>query len=195
MDATTTIRRLGWDRNKRTLAAPARVDESTLQKARKWHADGQYEDALHFLEGVPSCADDPRCLRIVGLCQLGLGHSQEATELFMLARELNRTELARDELNLCMALIGENRLLDAKAAAMRAVELAPNEPWTHVNLIVALKRLNNQEELELSIRDLRENYPDVIDSAIFRERLDKDPDFIGVADLLESLNTERKKEE
>ena len=107
----------------------------------------------------------------------------------MLSRELNRIELARDELNLCMALLSQDRLSEAEAAARRAVELAPGEPSGHVNLIAALRRLNNQDKLEQALLSLREQHPDIIKSALFQERLAKDPDFLGVSKILQRLET------
>ena len=189
MDFTSTIRRLGWERSRRTTSVPQRVDEAKLQQAREWHAAGKYELALEFLRQIPECAEDPRCLRIAGLCNLGIGDARAAADVFFLARELSRIELARDEWNLCAALLSQNRLAEAEAAARRSVELAPDEPWSHVNLIATLRRLKEQEKLQEALVTLREKYPDIIRSPLFQERLDKDPDVIGVAELLSRPET------
>jgi tetratricopeptide (TPR) repeat protein len=185
------IRKMGWERNKKTLTVPPRVDEASLKQARDLHAEGKYEAALDFLSEIRECVDDARCLRMAGLCHLGLGHMDEAIELFTLSRETSRTELARDEMNLCMALLSAERFTEAIGAAQRAVELAPSEIGPHINLVSALRRADDSDELERYISNLHENFPEVIQSPLFQDRLKRDPDFMGVAARLEKLNSQK----
>lgn len=180
-----TMRRMGWERNKKTLSVPPRVDDDSLERARNLHLEGKYEEALIFLSGIKNCVEDARCLRIAGLSHLGLGHVDEAVDLFSLSRETTRVELARDEVNLCMALLTGSRFIEAIAAAKRAVELAPTEVGPHINLVSALRRANDEVALENYIRTLSDEFPDVVSSPLFRERLDKDPDFVGLKHRLQ----------
>src|ERR1700752_3248452 len=188
-DLEFTIRRMGWERNKKNLPVPARVDEASLGQARELQITGKYEAALEFLSQVKECVEDPRCLRLVGLCHLGLGKLDEAIELFVLSRECSRSELARDEVNLCMALLSAKRFTEAIAAAERAVDLAPSDVGPHINMVSALRRANEDLQLDSYLRELRENFPEIVQSPVFQERLRHDPDFIGIASRLEKLGT------
>jgi tetratricopeptide (TPR) repeat protein len=191
MDLDLIVRRMGWERNKRTLGAPARVDEISLKKARDLHAAGKYEEALAFLSGIKSCGEDSRCLRVAGLCHLGLNHAQEAIQIFSLSRELSRIELAWDEMNLCVALLTAKHFEEAIDAARRAVDLAPNEVGAHINMIAALQRAKDHAGLERYLIELRENFPDMIEDPLFKDRLERDPDFIGVKQRLEPSSTQK----
>jgi tetratricopeptide (TPR) repeat protein len=191
MPLDVIFRRMGWDRNKKTLSVPPRVSEDVLERARAHHAAGYYEKGLEQLSGLQACADDPRCLRIIGLCYLGLQKTEEAIEVFSLAREMSRTELARDEANLCAALLTARRFAEARAAAQRAVDLAPSEALPHVNMIGVLQRSNANEELEQYLATLKRDFPDVIRTPYFQERMDRDPDLVGVSEYLKDGSEER----
>jgi len=184
MPLDAIFRRMGWDRNKKTVPVPPRVSDEVLERARADHAAGYYEKGIEQLRGLDACADDPRCLRVIGLCYLGLQRTEEAIDVFLLARELSRTELARDEANLCAALLTARRFADARAAAQRAVDLAPSEPLSHVNMIGVLQRSKAKEELEQYLIALRRDFPDVIKTPYFQERMDRDPDLVGVSEYL-----------
>jgi tetratricopeptide (TPR) repeat protein len=118
---------------------------------------------------------------------LGLDHADEAVELFSISREASRVELAREEINLGTALIAAKRFAEAEAAARRAIELAPNEVGPHIVMIAALHRENYEAGLERFLREPHAEYPDIIASPLFQERLERDPDFIGVADHLKAM--------
>jgi tetratricopeptide (TPR) repeat protein len=189
MSIEFTIRKMGWERNKRTQGVPPRVDETSLKKARELHSAGNYEAALDFLEGIPECPDDARAVRVAGLCCLGLDRVDDAIHLFLLARELSQAELSWDEINLSVGLLVAKRFDEALATAKRAVTLAPFEPGGHVNIIATLQRSGDKTSLKAYLEELIHEYPEVITSAFFQDRLLRDPDFMGVRETLDELKS------
>lgn len=65
MSIEHTIRKMGWDRNKRTQGVPPRVDEASLKKARELHSAGEYEAALQLLENIKESPNDARAVRVL----------------------------------------------------------------------------------------------------------------------------------
>ncbi|MHC2295403.1 tetratricopeptide repeat protein [Bradyrhizobium barranii] len=187
MSIEHTIRKMGWDRNKRTQGVPPRVDEASLKKARELHSAGEYEAALQLLENIKECPNDARAVRVAGLCCLGLDRVDDAIQLFLLARELSQLELSWDEINLSVGLLVAKRFDEALATAKRAVALAPLEPGGHVNVIATLARSGDTPGRDAYLEKLIEEYPEVIASAFFKDRLSRDPDFMGVREILDRL--------
>jgi tetratricopeptide (TPR) repeat protein len=197
MSIEHTIRKMGWDRNKRTQGVPPRVDKASLKKVRELHSAGEYEAALQFLQNIKESPNDARAVRVAGLCYLGLDRVDDAIQLFLLARELSQLELSWDEINLSVGLLVARRFDEALATAKRAIALAPLEPGGHVNVIATLARSGDTAERNAYLEKLIEEYPEVIASAFFQDRLSRDPDFMGVREILDrltnaSVNVSRK---
>jgi tetratricopeptide (TPR) repeat protein len=192
MDLRREIRKLRWQTGRRTLPPAKVVSEEHLLQAQDLHRKGYYEEALDRLHAIPRRDADPRCVRLMGLCRLGLREFDESVALFTRAREMNTEacdwpEVASDEANLTAAFLATHRNAEALETAHRAVKIDPDWVGTHINLIAALNRVQDSDKLDEVLLDIATNRPGILVDEEFRERICNDSDFLGIGERISRI--------
>jgi tetratricopeptide (TPR) repeat protein len=188
-DVAKELRKLRWATARRTLAPAKPVKDETLVRAQALHSGGNYEEALDLLLGSTERDENPRYLRLIGLCLLGLRKADESIRAFARARDMNLVaadmeEVASDEANLTAALLAARREHDAVSAARRAIQADPTWIGAYINLIAALNRAHAYSELDSFLANIVSNHTDFVSDDDFKDRLRNDSDFIGIEDRL-----------
>jgi tetratricopeptide (TPR) repeat protein len=191
----TAFRKFSWDSSRRAVAS-GEITGSELERALDLHVAGRYEDAIAEITRIPEEERSAAAWRVLGHAEHGRGNYDAAIAAHRNAQDIHRratdeVKLAAsdDEVNLAAVFISMGRYEDAWAATQRARELAPKSPAPWLPRISTLNRQGRTADLERELRTLVAEMPEFIDSVRFRDHLANDTDFIGVADMIDSLRS------
>ncbi|MGA7809766.1 hypothetical protein [Bradyrhizobium sp.] len=190
----TAFRKFSWETSRRASLSGL-ITEPLLEHALQLHIAGRYEEALAELAQIPEETRPSAAWRILGHAEHGRGNHEAAIVAHIKSRAMNEargdpSSASDDEVNLAAVLISMRRYEDAWEATERARTLAPRNPASWLPRISILNRQERAAELERELRTLLREMPEFADSSRFRDHLENDTDFIGVADLIANIRRE-----
>jgi tetratricopeptide (TPR) repeat protein len=190
----TAFRKFSWETSRRASLSGL-ITEPLLEHALQLHIAGRYEEAIAELAQIPDEKRGSPAWRIVGHAEHGRGNHEIAIAAHMKSRAVNKAKgdlssVCDDEVNLAAVLISMRRYEDAWEATERARTVAPRNPASWLPRISILNRQGRAAELEKELRTLLREMPEFADSSRFRDHLENDTDFIGVADLIARIRRE-----
>ncbi len=113
--------------------------EEAYARAVAYHAESRFAEAETLYRRILKVSpDEPDVLHMLGLLGHQCGHGEQAVELIGKALSLRQTSQFWS--NLAVALLGLNRLEEARRACGRALELDPGMIEAHLNLAQVLDR-------------------------------------------------------
>ena len=128
--------------------------------AMEYWRDGKYEDAVAFADYANQI--DPeysRAWSYKGMALKELGRQAEALASFERAIALDRLDYPWSHINIAMLLVDMERYAEAVNAALRALEVLPDDAWAHAMLGQAHLGLGEYEEALVSLRKAAELNP------------------------------------
>lgn len=128
--------------------------------AMEYWRDGKYEDAVAFADYANQI--DPeysRAWSYKGMALKELGRQAEALASFERAIALDRLDYPWSHINIAMLLVDMGRNAEAVNAALRALEVLPDDAWAHAMLGQAHLGLGEYEEALVSLRKAAELNP------------------------------------
>jgi tetratricopeptide (TPR) repeat protein len=183
----TASRKFFWEISRRALAS-GEITDPIHAHALQLHIAGRYEDAIAELTRIREAERSAAAWRVLGHAEHGRKNYEAAIAAHQKARGLRgqHEQLAAsdDEVNLAAVLISMRRYDEAWAATETARELAPASPHPWIPRLSILNRQARSADLENELRTLITEMPDFVRSPIFRDHLENDADFIGVADII-----------
>ncbi|MBR1296643.1 hypothetical protein [Bradyrhizobium sp. AUGA SZCCT0042] len=202
MDLQRLVRAQHWRLNKRSSPNTPEVEASLLSTARSMQLNGAYQECIDLLEKASHCREDPRALRLLGLCYHGLAQYAAdpliQTELYEASRKAHENdrsirlvEVAKTDVNLAALYLTQHRYRDALTAAYRARSVAPNLPTSHVAVLSVHARYSSDDELRNCIKGLLDDYAWVLEDDVFKQHLENDPDLTKVASLIRTMRNEK----
>jgi tetratricopeptide (TPR) repeat protein len=131
--------------------------------------DGQYSAAMASVQGLRSTYDWVERLRIIGECQMELGHADLAEKAFRAALALYGAD-AYAHGGLGMALKAQGRLYEAIVSLMTAVDYSRVAGWP-VGLAETLIEAGRVEEAHALVQRSIQIWPDYPGLIRLQERL------------------------
>jgi hypothetical protein len=120
--------------------------------ALEYWKDGRYEEAVAFADYATRIdADYARAWSYKGMSHKELGQREEALASLQQAVALDRLDYPWSHINIAMLLVDMERYAEAVNAALRALEVLPEDAWAHAMLGRAHFGLGEYEEALVSL--------------------------------------------